>query len=310
MTATSGRICSGALTRSDPIGSCVRTLLESSRWSSRAALLKWQPRILFSTRVMHFTDTDSKRPLPWNESATILKATDMKSRRCLYQLAPLVHRTDGTESLSSGTVLLQTPTTVQTDESPERESARAEKKGYKNGTKFGSLTCQIKYDKRIQTMLFPTPLAVEVHHKARVTRAIEQGQTTFHARPDKGKDTHPSSITDYLQFLEMLSTPRASDNSTGIAKEEVPYLDGHIWRRPNGVSMRLSSMANRDLLPIPVTQDFKKRGTNDAAEASQVADDGIPSRLSPLFTEEMMGFNFQHTTMPFTKGEIVWIEIM
>ena len=50
---------------------------------------------------------------------------------------------------------------------------------------------------------------------------------------------------------DWLPTPKASDDSTGIGKNEEPYLDGQIWRRPNGVSMRLSAMANRDMLPTP-----------------------------------------------------------
>ena len=42
MTVTSGRICSAALTKSNPIGSLLRTLLASSRWSSKARFLRWQ----------------------------------------------------------------------------------------------------------------------------------------------------------------------------------------------------------------------------------------------------------------------------
>ena len=160
MTATSGRSCTAALTKCDPIGSCVRMLLESSRWSSRATLLKWRLRKVYSTRVTHFTDTDSKRPLPLNASAKTLSVTDMPSKRLLFQLVPLMHRTVETECSSSATVLLQTPTTVQTDEPPEKMRERAAHNGYKNGTKFGSLTSQLKYDPRVQTML-KTPCAAD-----------------------------------------------------------------------------------------------------------------------------------------------------
>jgi hypothetical protein len=84
----------------------------------------------------------------------------MPSKRLLFQLVPLTHRTDETECSSLATVLLQTPTTVQTDEPPEKMRERAAHNGYKNGTKFGSLTSQLKYDPRVQTML-KTPCAAD-----------------------------------------------------------------------------------------------------------------------------------------------------
>lgn len=87
MTATSGRTCSAALTRSDPLGLLLKMLLESSRWSSRARYLRWQARQLFSTKVTTFDDTNYEKPLPFNESATTLKVTDIPSSRCLFQLA-------------------------------------------------------------------------------------------------------------------------------------------------------------------------------------------------------------------------------
>ena len=53
-------------------------------------------------------------------------------------------------------MLLQTPTAVQTDEEPEKMRARAEKNGYKNGTKYGSLTSQVKYDPKVLLLLTPS----------------------------------------------------------------------------------------------------------------------------------------------------------
>jgi hypothetical protein len=41
--------------------------------------------------------------------------------------------------------LLLTPTSVMTDEPPEKMRARAAKNGYQNGTKYGSLLSQVKY---------------------------------------------------------------------------------------------------------------------------------------------------------------------
>src|SRR5690606_21902599 len=49
--------------------------------------------------------------------------------------------------------LIQTPTTIERAESPEKMRERAEKNGYKNGTKYNSLKCQILYDPKIQSFL-------------------------------------------------------------------------------------------------------------------------------------------------------------
>ena len=279
MTATSGRQCIAPSMKSSPLGLWLKTLLESSRWSSRARFLRWQAQPLFSTRLTTFEDdTNSVRPLPCNASAQTLKVTDMPSSRCLFRLVPSEPPTDETGCSSSQGV--------------------------------------------------------------------------------------------------WLPTPKASDNSTGIGKDEEPYLDGNIWRRPNGVSMRLSAMANRDMLPTPQTQGLKvcdengktqfidldllptpranvvngcdlnnptlanrnksnleeevakmlttgllgtvtatsgcrtekfgkgrnispKELARKIAESTESDNAGKTSRLSPLFTEEMMGFPLMWTALPF-----------
>ena len=125
MTATSGRQCIAPSMRSSPLGLWLKTLLASSRWSSRARYLKWQVKQLYSTRVTAFEDTNSERPLPWNESAVTSKQTDMKSSLSLFQLAVSEPLTDGTECSSSDIgermrrMLLPTPLAVER-EHPER----------------------------------------------------------------------------------------------------------------------------------------------------------------------------------------------
>ena len=89
MTAISGRQCIVPSMKSSPLGLWLRTLLESSRWSSRARFLRWQVQPLFSTRLTTFEDdTNCERPLPCNASAQTLKVTDMPSSRCLFRLVP------------------------------------------------------------------------------------------------------------------------------------------------------------------------------------------------------------------------------
>jgi hypothetical protein len=68
--------------------------------------------------------------------------------RSYFQLAVSVLPT---EEIASG--LLLTPTSTERCEHPDDMRARAEKNGYKNGTKYNSLTSQIVYG------MLPTPVA-------------------------------------------------------------------------------------------------------------------------------------------------------
>ena len=153
--------------------------------------------------------------------------TDTKSSRCLFQLVPLEPRTEGTECSSLQDVLLQTPTTVQTDEEPDKMRARAEKNGYKNGTKFGSLTSQIKYDERVKRMFsMPTPTATMREDFERVERLKEKGATTIYSRannPD-GTGRHHGLLT-YMGFYNLmpqpfLKTPCTADSYTDKMKSK------------------------------------------------------------------------------------------
>ena len=217
-TVISGRKCSALLTKSGPLGSLVRTLLESPLWWSPARLLRWEARGLFSMRLTEFTDSEQKKPSPLNESAVTLSQRDIPSSRCLFRLVVSERTTDETEF----SLLLITPTAVMTCEDPEKMQARKERNGYVNGTKYGSLESQIMYDPRLKSFL-----------------------TTPASRDWKGR-TNP-----------------------GVVKEGSGCIYG-------------------ETLP-----DAVERQTSDRKE------DGKPFRLSPLFTEEMMGFPLMWTTLPF-----------
>ena len=127
--------------------------------------------------------------------------------------------TDAPESSSSP--MMQTPTAVMTCETPERMRERAQRKGYKNGTKYGSLESQVNYDPRFRGML-PTP--------------------TAHC-----------------------------------------YNDGTAKPREDGVDR------NSELNHL-IAASFPKIG-------------GKTFRLSPLFTQEMMGFPFGWTEYPFLSQD-------
>ena len=102
---------------------------------------------------------------------------------------------------------------------------------------------------------------------------------------------------------------------TPTAIEGVKWTN--TWNPNSQMGQSLSAMAGSGMLPTPVTQDFKKRGPNsqqqgigdlvyelangsrDSEEVRKSGAAGKTSRLSPLFTEEMMGFPLMWTALPF-----------
>ena len=263
----------------------------------------------------------------------------MPSSRCLFRLVPSEPPTDETGCSSSQGVLLQTPTTVQTDEPPEKMRARAEKNGYKNGTKFGSLTSQIKYDERVKELL-PTPLTGEYRDSTltenNAMKGLQDNLSRIVSRAYLGINKDGSKMTE-----QELVDARAMIFPTPTAIEGVKWTN--TWNPNSQMGQSLSAMAGSGMLPTPF--DWKLNGgmlptprtmevvekpeaqakrlhdrtgnqmnniqsaaafgmldpmTPDSLKtASQDADAGKTSRLSPLFTEEMMGFPLMWTALPF-----------
>ena len=345
MTATSGRRCCEQYKSASQLGSLVRMLAGSQRWLSKARLLRWEIKPLFSERRTVFIPTKCDKDSLLSGYAPTSRVSDMKSNRFLFRLVPLEHRTDETES-SSSDILLQTPTVVMTDESPETMRARAERNGYKNGTQFASLASQVRYDERVQAMLLPTPMAVEREHPERVDALKESGATQINSRVNGS--ARPNGIVDYLRFFDLLKTPCAWDAKEGMESDNTPHSSGTLAQqammgkfdkllptcRANQANPPMNEkMASRNksnleeevakmvqgLIPTPTAHCWKdgtasdhpalnrdlelnhwvKRREETLEMTLDSEDDGSTSHLSPLFTEEMMGFPLMWTALPF-----------
>ena len=111
--------------------------------------------------------------------------------------------------------LIQTPTTIERSETPEKMRERAEKKGYKNGTKYNSLKSQILYDPKIQKFL-PTPNASDNRNRG------NPNDPCIQKRIENGKQVGLTMMVDGQlnpQFVaEMMGFPT---NWT-----ELPFLNG------------------------------------------------------------------------------------
>jgi hypothetical protein len=178
-----------------------------------------------------------------------------------------------------------------TDESPEKMRARAEKNGYKNGTKYGSLLSQVKYG------MLPTPTAFD-YNSARTPQKWEEDKAKY-----KEKGINLQMPLKQMARLQMLPTPIAGD-----------------WkgqRRKDGTASMLSGKASLGMLPTPAARDWKGSRTKEKIEERKIqgkqtdegtrpgkfAQYGKSSQLNPRFVMEMMGFPPDWTELPFLNGE-------
>lgn len=269
MTATSGQKCYALYERRLPAGSLVKTLAAS----------------LLGTEVWCST----KCTLTWKGKVT-------RSGRLLFQLLPSVPRTG---EIGSG--LLLTPTVVQTEERPEALRARAERNGYKNGTKWGSLASQVKHG------FLATPTTMDhmapktekaVHREATVTR---KGRTKF------------ANLRDQLHHGLLLPTPRANEAQgsayqydKGDKTKPRPTLTGMVQLLPTPRANKWGfpdSHGKSPLIPTPTARD--SRGTGKLGHKPRDGLDyllekgtrkgeivGAPTglKLQPSFALWMMGF--------------------
>ena len=123
--------------------------------------------------------------------------------------------------------------------------------------------------------LLPTPMSTEVRHGQRVKELKEAGGQTFHSR--KNGETRPKGLMDYMDFHGMMPTPTAMNYKGSVSFEKLKRKDG---------KMRTDDLKN---IPVMIGQHCQQT-------------DGATSQLNPLFVQEMMGFPYLWTELPFQSG--------
>lgn len=177
ITATSDLRCFERYGRYTPLGSLVKTLLESRRWWSPAKSLRWDAQTIFSKRITYI---EKKADSHSTKSVQISKPKDIPSNRLLFQLAV-------SERPTEETVFGLLPT-VQTQ-------------GLKQCNKKGK-TEFVPLD------LLPTPNAMDIAHKD--MEINERGRRN----PKKGKTDHSLGLED-MAVAQLLPTPTALDKGGG-----------------------------------------------------------------------------------------------
>lgn len=272
ITATSGRRCFERYGRYTPLGSLVKTMLESRRWWSPAKSLRWDAQTIFSKRITYI---EKKADSHSTKSVQTSKPKDIPSNRLLFQLAVSERHTEEIESGLLPTVqtqglkqcnkkgktefmpldLLPTPTAIdkgggRINRSPSQNAA--ERPTLALAARKGLLPtpCSIEATKFTKTInpnsqmgqgltalavngLLPTPTAMEIKHANRVKGLKEKGAKGMYSR--KNGALRPNGLTDFLDFNNRV--------------------------------------------------------------------DGGTSQLNPLFVEEMMGFPLMWTALPFLSPD-------
>ena len=238
MTVTSGRKCFGQYGRYDPLGSLVRTLLESPAWYNPAVRLRWKVKPLCLkrlTRKQYSNKSTLSKP-----SAEILNVKDIPSSRFLFQLAVSERRTRGT---GYGSLL----PTVQT---------QGLKVCDKNGkTKFmdvsllptptaqdfkrrGPNSKQQGLPEAAYKKMLPTPTARSYKHGSKITdgrsrRKISQGWTM--------------ELND-LAVSGLLPNPTRRDD----ALCNIPVMIGQHCQQNDGKTSQLNPLFVEDMMGYPL----------------------------------------------------------
>lgn len=219
ITATSGLRCFERYGRYTPLGSLVKTLLESRRWWSPAKSLRWDAQTIFSKRITYI---EKKADSHSTKSAQTSKPKDIPSNRLLFQLAVSERPTKGIES-----GLLPTPNAMDIphkDMEINERGRRNPKKGKTDHSlgledmavaKLLPTPCSIEATKFTKTInpnsqmgqgltalavngLLPTPTAMEIKHSNRVKGLKEKGAKGMYSR--KNGALRPNGLTDFLYF--------------------------------------------------------------------------------------------------------------
>ena len=219
ITATSGLRCFERYGRYTPLGSLVKTLLESRRWWSPAKSLRWDAQTIFSKRITYI---EKKADSHSTKSAQTSKPKDIPSNRLLFQLAVSERPTEGIES-----GLLPTPNAMDIphkDMEINERGRRNPKKGKTDHSlgledmavaKLLPTPCSIEATKFTKTInpnsqmgqgltvlavngLLPTPTAMEIKHSNRVKGLKEKGAKGMYSR--KNGAIRPNGLIDFLDF--------------------------------------------------------------------------------------------------------------
>lgn len=310
ITATSGHRCFERYGRYTPLGSLVKTLMESRRWWSPAKSLRWDAQTIFSKRI---TYTERKADSPSTKSVQTSKPKDIPSNRLLFQLVPSEHHTEETEFGLLPTVqtqglkqcnkkgktefvpldLLPTPNAMDI----AHKDMEINERGRRN-PKRGKTDHSLGLEDMAAAKLLPTPCSIEATKFTKTINPNSQMGQGLTALAVNGLLPTPTA-------MEVKHSKRVKGLKEQGAKGMYSRKNGAL--RPNGLTdfldfhYLLTPMAADGMRANMKMQALKNHNKENANLAEQIAHKvgGGTSQLNPLFVEEMMGFPLMWTALPF-----------
>ena len=310
ITATSGLRCFERYGRYTPLGSLVKTLLESRRWWSPAKSLRWDAQTIFSKRITYI---EKKADSHSTKSVQTSKPKDIPSNRLLFQLAVSERPTEEIESGLLPTVqtqglkqcnqkgktefvpldLLPTPNAMDI----AHKDMEINERGRRN-PKRGKTDHSLGLEDMAVAKLLPTPCSIEA---TKFTK-------TINPNPQMGQGLTALAVNGLLPTSTAMEV-KHSNRVKGLKEQGVKgmYSRKNGALRPNGLTDFLDF---NGMMPTPSARDWmgctnpgvKKVNGNVYGETlpdtvKKVT--GSTSQLNPLFVEEMMGFPLMWTALPF-----------
>lgn len=310
ITATSGHRCFERYGRYTPLGSLVKTLMESRRWWSPAKSLRWDAQTIFSKRI---TYTERKADSPSTKSVQTSKPKDIPSNRLLFQLVPSEHHTEETVFGLLPTVqtqglkqcnkkgktefvpldLLPTPNAMDI----AHKDMEINERGRRN-PKRGKTDHSLGLEDMAVAKLLPTPCSIEATKFTKTINPNSQMGQGLTALAVNGLLPTPTA-------MEVKHSKRVKGLKEQGAKGMYSRKNGAL--RPNGLTdfldfhYLLTPMAADGMRANMKMQALKNHNKEKANLAEQIAHKvgGGTSQLNPLFVEEMMGFPLMWTALPF-----------
>jgi hypothetical protein len=234
MTVTSGRSWLPLLKTYGLDGSLAKMseVLLTSRWASSAAFLTW-------------------------------KASDIKPRHLLFQLAPSMPRTDATGYGSWPTPAVAERTSAGSGEAFQTRSGTVRRRNADGTTSNMGLAA---------TVLWPTPTTQEIEHSN-----MQLSETGRRLTKDK-KNSHSLNLADRVK---MWPTPRSC---SAMSAE-------NVQNRANDKFPNLESVVARTMWPTPNANDDRDRGNLSTPSVQRRARLGKQLNLSMVVSEESGALN-------------------
>ena len=182
----------------------------------------------------------------WYSSRCILtwKMKGTKYKRLLFQLAPSMRRTEGTEC---GLSLIKTPCAMD-------GQVTSGKKNPVSGNS-GTLAQEImsEYAPTVRKLgMLPTPTAVQRDHPERVLKLIQSEAATLNSR--KNGEKRPNSVLDGVMFYGILTTPTAqlsrSNTSDNRMKGNLSDQIAELWPT-NSKTSRINPLFVEEMMGYP-----------------------------------------------------------